>query len=332
MKRAAFFVLISSALSIAVACEEEAPEETESAEPIVGVMELPISLRHSPSAPNNAVQIEVSPTKMRVDAHTILELDNGRIPDGERGGDTITKLTAAIAGGPARRVAALRLYASTPYLTTALIMGTLKQANIHEASIAVRQGTGTDIGWMGIGNINVRDETDDEWATFPGTHQRRWDEISAHWEAMHGACAESEHKVDCAYTPTKIAEGGDMQINLFARGNAVKVEMHRFGVEEAETPTPAGGPEMIDGVPSLDTPVEELPPATEAAFTWRFQATTTDPSPVSLTMRELCGATPCGVMVTAEGQTPTMRIASFLGAAFPNGAPAPHVLFQIPEQ
>lgn len=330
MKRAAFVVLVSCALSIAVACDEEEAGETESADPIVGVMELPISLRHA-EQPNNAVQIEVSPTKMRVDAHTILDLDNGRVPDAERAGDTITKLSAAISGGPARRVAALRLHANTPYMTTALIMGTLKQANIHEVGMAVRRGTGTDLGWLMLGNIDVREEDQHAWATFPGTHQRRWDEIASHWEAMTEACTASEHKVDCAYKPTNIAEGGDMQINLFARGNAVKVEMHRFGAEDAGTPAPSA-PEMIDGVPSLDTPVEELPPATEAAFTWRFQATTTDPSPVSLTMRELCGATPCGVMVTAEGQTPTMRIASFLGAVFPNGAPAPHVLFQIPEQ
>lgn len=332
MKRAFSAVLVSCALCLAlVACDEEEAEETESTEPIVGVMELPISLRHA-EAPNNAVQIEVSPTKMRVDAHTILDLDNGRVADAERAGDTITKLSAAIAGGSARRVAALRLHANTPYMTTALIMGTLKQANIHEVGIAVRRGTGTDVGWLMLGNIDVRDEDQHEWATFPGTHQRRWDEIGQHWEAMTEACTASEHKVDCAYKPASIAEGGDMQINLFARGNAVKVEMHRFGVEDAGTPAGGGGPEMIEGVPSLDTPVEELPPATEAAFTWRFQATTTDPSPVSLTMRELCGATPCGVMVTAEGQTPTMRIASFLGAVFPNGAPAPHVLFQLPEQ
>ena len=332
MKRAALIALVSSVLSIAVACDEEEAGEVESAEPIVGVMELPISLRHEGSAPNNAVQIEVAPSKLRVDGHTILDLDNGQVPNAERAGDTITKLTAAISAGSARRVAALRLHANTPYMTTALIMGTLKQANIHEVGIAVRRGTGTDIGWLMLGNIDVREEDQHAWATFPASHQRRWDEIASHWEAMTAACSESEHKVDCAYKPTNIAEGGDMQINLFARGNAVKVEMHRFGEEDAGTPAAPSGPEMIDGVPSLDTPVEELPPATEAAFTWRFQATTTDPSPVSLTMRELCGATPCGVMVTAEGQTPTMRIASFLGAVFPNGAPAPHVLFQIPEQ
>ena len=78
---------------------------------------------------------------------------------------------------------------------------------------------------------------------------------------------------------------------------------------------------------------EELPPATTAAFTWRYEATTPGPEEenvVAKTMRPLCGAQACGALVEAEAQTPTMRVISFLGAAFPNGTDAPYLMLQIP--
>ncbi|MEM9073860.1 MAG: hypothetical protein AAGE52_35540 [Myxococcota bacterium] len=321
-------LVLGLSLLCVLGCEETEEVEAEPETPGVGVMELPISFRHDGSGPPSPMNIEVTPSELRVDGTSVVGLEGGRVPDAERAGNLITKLATNIRTGPARRAASMRVHASTPYLTTALIFSTLKEANIHEAAFEVRQGSGTEVGYLKLARFDVREETE-EWATFPASHQRNWDELAPHWEAMTTACREN-HSVDCAYKPENIAEGGQLQLTLFARGNAVKIEMNRFGGED---PEPAGnnGPALIEGIaPAPAAQEEEAPPATDAVFTWRFQATTSEPSPVSNTLRELCGAQGCGAVVTAEGQTSTMRIVSFLGAAFPNGSPAPQIMFQIP--
>ncbi len=323
-------VALSAALAAATpACDDPQPIEPEQAAPAVGTLELPISLRYDTTAPSGAVAIEISPTELRVEGQPVLPLEGGRVPDSERAGTSLPKLAEALRSGPARRLAQLRVHGNVPYLTTALVLSTLKDANIHQAAFAVRQGTGTEVGYLTLDRFDVREETDEQWASFPPTHQRHWDELAPHWEAMSAACREN-HSVDCDFKPANIAEGGELQITLFARGNAVKVELERFGAEEPE-PTAAAGPALIEGIaPEPTAEEEESPPATSATFTWRFQATTSEPSPVALTMRELCGAQPCGALVTAEGQTMTMRVLSLIGAAFPNGSPAPQLLFEIP--
>ncbi len=333
MKRLRATTLLLGCLALTVfgtsACDDPEPAESEASAPAVGPLELPISLRYDTTAPASAVKIEISTGELRLEGQPVLALENGRVPDGERADSSLPKLAEALRSGPARRVAQLRIHGNVPYLTTALVLGTLKAANIHQASFEVRQGTGTNIGHLTLDRFDVRQETDDEWATFPASHQRSWEELAPHWEAMTAACREN-HSVDCDYKPANIAEGGQMQITLFARGNAVKVELDRFGVEQPQ-PDTAAGPALIEGIaPEPDATEDESPPATRAAFTWRFQATTSEPSPVALTLREICGAQACGAVVTAEGQTMTMRILSLIGAAFPNGSPAPQILFQIP--
>lgn len=322
-------LLILPALVLAIACgEEEAP--TESAEPVVGALELPISLRHGP-APTGAVRIEVAPDRLRVDGHTIMEVAGGEIPMTERSGDQgglITKLAQALSSGPARRSAQLRLHANTPYRTAALVLSTIKRNNINEVSFEVRQGSSTEIGYLTVSSFETRLESD-EWAQVPATHQRLWSELEPIWADMYTSCRE-EHYVDCAFKPGAISQGGKMQITLFARGNALKVELHQF--EAPEQPARPNAPSLLEGVAPAAAPEEEVEPATTAAFTWRFQASTSDPSVVAKTLQPLCGARPCGAMVTAEAQTPTMRLVSLIGAAFPNGTDAPHLLFQIPRR
>lgn len=316
----------SLGLSVFVACDDEPEVPEESPDPVVGIMELPISFRHD-SAPQNPLRIEASPTKLRVDGHTILELEGGRVPDAEVAGTMINALKTAIEGAPARGAAALRLHANIPYRTTALIFGTLKASNIREAAVEVRRGATTDTGYLKLGGFDVREESD-EWVTFDGSFQRRWDELEPQWEDMYTSCREGPY-VDCAFKANKVAEGGNMQITLFARGNGVKVELHQFGAEEQPEAQPV---ELLEGItppPGSEEDVEE--PVTTAAFTWRFQVTTTEDSALSATTRPLCGSAACGAVVTAEAQTPTMRVMSFIGAAFPNGSPAPNLMFQIPE-
>ena len=327
MSRLSFAFALLLALG-SFACGDDAEDgAAASTEPTVGLLELSISNRHD-SEPTNAAAIEISGTAIRLDGRDVLALESGRVPDAERDGVRIPKLAEALAAAPARRAASLRIYASTPYQTTALVLGTLKAANVPEVAFAVRRGATTELGYLKIEGFDVRPEVANEPVTIPASHQRAWNELAPVWQSMTDACRGGEHFVDCAYKPSTIAEGGDLQITFFARGSAVKLELDRVRGVDAPPPTQ---PALLDGIaPEAAAPVEE--PAKGAAFMWRFQAATMAESPIAAVMRPLCGAQPCGGMVTAEGQTQTMTVLSFLGATFPNGTPAPYVVFQVPSR
>lgn len=330
--RAFLPVLLLASLAF-TGCGDDGEENQESTDPIVGVLELPISYRYETSAPSDAVAIEIAPANLRVDGHTILELDNGKVPEASVGGspETITELRTALEGGPARRVATMRVLGSTPWRTTMLALATLKENRVSEVSFMTRQGTGTEIGYLNLSNWDIRAELD-EFHEPPATHLRSWDELGDIWEEMYTACREGPY-VDCAFKAPNIAEGGKMHMELFARGNAVKIELHRFGAPDPQPATPVADT-FLDGIgPAEGDEEPELPPATTAAFTWRYQATTPQADAenvVAKTMRPLCGSQPCGALVEAEAQTPTMRVLSFIGSAFPNGTDEPYLMFQVP--
>lgn len=328
------FVLVS--LLLASACGEDKPVETEPSE-ILGIGELAISQRFQKAAPANSIQIEVSPTKLRFDRKTVLELaGDGKIPAAEIKDNTITPLLKAIDAGAARRGATLSLHASTPYGTTAAILETLKKAQITELAFKVRQGQSADVGYLFLPRFETRLQSED-WYPMAGEGQRQWDELEPIWQSMYEACRR-DHYVDCAFKPGKVAKGGKMQITLWARGNGLKVHLQQFDAPEPEPEAGGGGGGgggLIDGIapaPRAPDAVEaEQPPSVEAAFTWRAQAATDPLSPIAGAMKPLCGAKPCSVNVAAEAQTETMRIISFLGSAFPSGSSAPYVGFQIPK-
>ncbi len=323
-----FALLVSFSCLALVACDDEEEVPAESPDPVVGIMELPISLRHQPNAPANAIKLEISPSRLRVDGTTLIELDAGDVPEAELANDRITKLEAAITAAPARASAVIRAHANTPYMTTARIMNTLKAASIREVAFEVRAGPGSQTGFLVIPRFDVRTETDD-FHTFEGAGQRQWNDFTQGWEEAYNGCRR-DHYVDCSFKPGNIAQGGKLNIILFARGQAVKVDLAQFDAPEVEA-TNAPQPQLLDGIaPEPAAEEEEAPPATTAAFTWRFLAATDELSPVSAMMRPLCGARPCAAVVTAEGLTMTMTIVSFIGSAFPNGAQPPELMFQIP--
>lgn len=316
---------------VAAGCGED-EEVQEDTGPVVGVMELPISLRNADSMPSSAVRIEISPSELRADGRTVIALERGRVPDAETSDGRIAELAQVLSSGPARRAAAIRMHVNTPYETTALVLGTLKHANMNTVAFEVRKpGGSADTGWMTIEDYRV-EAAGDEPHRFPAAQQRRWNELVEAWEEVYEACRR-EHYVDCARRPFNPAPGGEMEIRLFARGSALKVEFIRFGVEDEEEERPRPQPQMIEGVPSPVAEGEEPPPpVTQGAFTWRFEAATDEGlSPITGAFRPVCGARPCGVVVTGDPETMTMRLISFIGAGFPNGTQAPSLLFEIPE-
>jgi hypothetical protein len=325
-----------SALAL-VGCDEEEAVPEESADPAVGVMELPISLRNTASAPPNAISIEVSPTALRVDRHTVLELTGGRLPAGARSGETLSAVDGAIRSGAARRAAIIELHVSTPWETTASILGSLKAANIHTFAFLVRKPGGVaDTGYLVIENYSVRAASADPIELEDPT-QRNWDEFVGVWQASYEGCRrpdanQDEHYVDCTYTPTLAAPGGKVEIRLFSRGSALKAEFNRFGAEAIDEAANRPLPAMLEGIaaPAPGGEEVEYTPVEAGAFTWRFDAAVAELSPISAAFRPLCGASACGIVVTGDKETMSMRLVSFIGAAFPDGAPAPQVVVHVP--
>jgi hypothetical protein len=300
---------------------------------------LPISLRNTASAPSNAISIEVSPTALRVDRHTVLELTAGRLPAGARSGETLSAVQSAISSGAARRAAIIELHVNTPWETTASLLGSLKAANIHTVAFVVRKPGGVaDTGHLVIENYTVQAASADP-TELEGPTQRNWDEFVELWQTSYEGCRrpdanQREHYVDCTYKPQVAAPGGKLEIRFFSRGSALKAEFNRFGGEAIDEAANRPGPQMLEGIAAPPPGGEEVEytPVEAGAFTWRFDAAVADLSPISAAFRPLCGVSPCGIAVTGDKETMSMRLVSFIGAAFPDGAPAPQIVFHVPNQ
>src|ERR1700753_1810524 len=86
-------------LALVSACggDKSAPAAAPSG-PIVGALELPISLRSKASAPAGAGEIEISPTELHFAAHPVLTLTAAQVSAGDRQGDQLPKLAAGPRG------------------------------------------------------------------------------------------------------------------------------------------------------------------------------------------------------------------------------------------
>jgi hypothetical protein len=323
-------------LLLALACgkSDDAALEAEDSAPVVGVLELPLSHRSGDPSPTGAARIEISPTVLRLDGRKLLDLSQGNVPEAERPDHIISKLREGLTSGPARNTAELRMHVNTPYSTMVDILKTAKAANIHRVAFVVRPiQRPTETGFLIVENFRVEPATDEP-IRFEGIHQRRWDDFVAAWQEGYAGCRARDY-VDCSGYPAVPMTGGDLQIKFFARGSALKAEFTRFGGED---PAPEAQPvQMLEGVPQPQPATgegefEPPDPVGQGAFTWRFEAATADLSGIKDAFRPLCGAQACGVVVTGDTGTLSLRLVSFIGAAFPDGTPAPALAFVIPER
>lgn len=324
---------------LSVGCDEGEQDAAETASaPLLGLLELPVSLRSGAAAPSNFHKVEVGPDELRVDGSTLLKLEGGKVPAAEAGATEIAKLTAALRT-PARGVIELELHSSIPYETTALIFGSAAAAGIHDASLHVRKpGGGTEDGYLELKGFSVGPEVPDaQEVSFANVQPRGWGDFAAAWEAVAQGCGGAASG-NCAYKPEKIAEGGKLKMMLMAAGQGVNVHFYRVPEEGAEGAAEEAKPEkkkveMVEGVPSDPVAeVEEAPPAEVALFQFRANEALTAPSPVSDTVKPVCGTQACGTVVRAEKRTMSVRVISLIGAAFPDGSAAPSVHFEIPKK
>lgn len=308
---------------------EEGATEAEAA-PLLGLLELPVSLRSGGSAPSNAHKVEVSPDSLRVNGEEVVKLEGGKVAAADAGETGIAKLTAALKA-PARGVLGLDLHSSVPYHTTALIFGSAAAAGIHDASLHVRKpGGGTEDGYLEIKGFSVAPQAPDgQEVAFDGLQPRGWSDFTTVWEAVAEGCGAAASG-NCAYKPEKVAEGGMLKLMLMAAGQGVNVNVFRTGEPVAEAPEKPKV-EMEDGVPADPVAeVENAAPAEVALFQFRASEALASPSPVSETVKPLCGSKACGAVIRAERRTMSVRLVSLIGAAFPDGSAAPSLHFEIP--
>lgn len=343
MRKPLSFVMASLGCCLVLtACGGEEKEEAAAdgpKAPVLGVLELPVSLRTGDSKPDGR-KVDVGLAELRVDDATVLTLESCRIAAGDRAGDIVPKLKAALET-PAKSTLVLSAHSGLPYETIALILSSAHAAGIRDLALAVRKGGGsTESGWLVTKNFSLTPKTDDEVA-LASVEPHTWDEMTAAWQAMHDACRAAETG-SCAYVPGTPLTGGKLKIVLHAAGQGVNLDFFRVGLtpeelaaeEKARTASLAAKKEdVVQGrkkATDVAAEMEEGAPPSEALFQFRAQEALESPSALTETMRPLCGKRACGAVVSAEPQTLLVRVASLIGAAFPDGGAAPVLAFELP--
>lgn len=315
------------------ACGEETEEEPLDTTPIVGLYELPISRNNQGSEPSNAARIEISPTELRLNHRPVLELTSGRLPEGELADHVITKLRQELTAQPARGSAALEVHANVPYQTLVTTLNTVHAVGLREVHIAVRTlGESPSKGWMPLTNWRVI-PNDQQPAEFSG-RAVPWSAFTEHWREVYDACRAGQY-IDCDGPYASVAEGGDLGMTLWTRGQGMKVTFRQTNAPEPEAEGGGGGPALIEGIapaPAAPAEGEEEPdPATEGAFTVRHQESVDPESALSALVQPVCGNQGCQAVVEADATGQSMRVISMIGAVFPNGFTAPELAFRLPE-
>jgi len=322
-----------SAPALLTACGGEEEEAEVDTTPHVGLFEIPISLNNQASEPSDVVRIEVSPTEMRLNYEPLLELERGRPGEAEVNDHVITQLRAGIQEGAARRRVSIRMHANVPYVTLIDVLNTLQSANLHEVYVAVRTPAETPAeAWTQLPHWQVVASDDD--VSFEG-EAPRWDAFVEQWDAVYQACRAGQY-VDCDGAYSNTAAGGDLDMELWTRGQGMKVTFTQgANAPEPEPTGTGGGVAMIEGIaapPAAVAAADEGTPATTGAFTLRHQeATSADGSALSAMVAPVCADHQCRATFVTDATTASMRVISMLGAVFPNGTERPQVAFVIPD-
>ncbi|MCC7541136.1 MAG: hypothetical protein IT379_33265 [Deltaproteobacteria bacterium] len=314
---------------------------------LVGLLELPMSHRSAPAfTTSNAARVEIGPREVRLDGRTIGQLAEGRFPDNAIAEGKVAALQQALSSNSRRR-AALYIHAMVPYQTTHQVISTLLGAGITELGVAIRKVGSNAEGWITFSGVKVV-PGDLEEVPFDLVSPVMWDDFVNVWDDVASAC-ESGGEADCTHKPRFHATGGRLQIVTLARGDGLSIRLTRVGAPPPEQVHLEEDQELMGAGPEKQRPIKlqrrgpgarrfnemqrdagGIDPTTGAMFTMRAQQTTAGPSPVSAVLRPLCGNRACGVIVEGDPATPSGRVFSLLGAAFPDGAGVPNVAFRTP--
>jgi hypothetical protein len=167
-----------------------------------------------------------------------------------------------------------------------------------------------------------------------------WDKFTAVWEESLDACQSGMRGGDCGYRPLTKATGGKLDLMLRVRGSGLALRFRQTGAPPPPEPVKKPKAELMDGLKGAKkanaaAAEEEAPPepATEHVFTLRGeQAAEVPTSPVSAIMRPMCGSVSCPAVLESEGISMSGTVISFIGAAFPEGAPEPKLAWVLPKK
>jgi hypothetical protein len=307
------------------------------AKPIIGTLELPISHRHGATEPSDAARIEIGASEVRLAGETVITLENGKIPAAEVSGDAIPKLQAKLGG---KRVLALTVYAASPYATMLRVINSGFQAGARELLFRVRKpGSNTDTGWLSLHESHLAPSADD--SKFPESALLPWEKFTNVWEESLDACQAGMRGGDCGYRPIGKATGGKLDMMLRVRGPGLALRFRQTGAPPPPEPVKKPVAELMEGVKgakrakaAAEAAEEAEPePATEHVFTLRAdQAAEVPTSPVSAIVRPVCGSISCPAVMESEGISMSGTVISFIGAAFPDGAPEPKLAWVLPKK
>lgn len=310
---------------------------------ILGVMDLPVSLRNGDAAPTDYHKVEIGLSDARID-----DAKTFKLPDGKFAASDLPGLNAALAN-PVRSRLTLEMHASALYDAVLTVLEAAAKSGIKEAAIKVRKpGGSATTGWLAIKNFKVIPPTEDE-VTFETVAPREWNDFVAIWDRVFAGCNGSDASF-CRIKPQKIAAGGHMQIVLFSAGHGLNITFKRVGAPPPPEPEPVPipglltekekkkpkkveipkdlPPELADRMsPEQIEEWKQTPYAVEATYQYRSNDGVTLPSPISATVAPVCGQSACGVVVICRNDTFTVWVVALLGAAFPDGTAAPEVVF-----
>jgi hypothetical protein len=313
--------------------------------PRLGLLELPSSHRVGDPEPSGATRIEITPSEVVVDGETALPLENGKVPAAERADYDLPKLKAKLSG---KKSLAISVYAAIPYATLARAIHSGIGAGASEISFKVRKPNDNKTsGWLTLRNSSFIAKADE--TKFDSSQLLPWDSFTKVWDESLDACQASS-KGDCGYKPMAKAEGGKLDLMLRVRGSGYALRFRQAGAppvsdagvadagdkgasaKKAKGKTKKKKAELMDGIKAAPEAAEQAPPepSTEHVFTLRTDQATVDPSPISGIVKPVCGAVSCPVVLDIEGISMASQVVSLLGAAFPDGTPAPLVQWVLP--
>ncbi len=333
MKR---LLLISLVGFASVACDDDEPVIQEDPGPIVAAMGIPISLRQDSTIPDG-IHVEVGTERVRVNGTTVQMIDGGKLVADSKASDApdappLVGLAGALKS--ASGLAKISMHVNTPYATMLEILETLQKAGVRRLAFQVRApGETQNLSWMVLDNLSIADPptppAEGEIET-PHPKAPEWDAFVKHWKAINEACR-AGHYVDCDARQEHVAEGGKLRINMLGRGRALQVEFERYGAPKDEGSAEGGGGEMLDGLAAAPSEEEVVVKRDRAVFTWQFAGATDADSAIGRAFGPVCKTRECPVNFRADEKTPSMRVISFIGAAFPSGSEEPLITLIRPE-
>lgn len=297
-----------------------AVEEAPSPVPLLGTGELALSLRHGDRAPVGAVQLEITGSAVRAGeqaAPVAISLGAAHVQ---------RAIESAVAG---KSAVVLAVHAATPYRVLSEVLSFVQESGVNQVSFLVR-GPGGEAGQLAPASVTLVDNEPDEGTSagaIGAAVGHSWDNFVTRWETIEGACRRGK-SASCARRPDEVASGGELKLVLSAVDEGHTVGFYRLGEPLPERSPPRRGGKRALAVTDPVAELENEPPAATALFQWRAHEATASPSPISATVGPVCGAETCRVVVRAGAATLAARVLSLLGAAFPDGKPAPVVLFE----